>query len=165
MEKEPISQIPTRAELVPKRIQSEKGTYSFLGEHEEDSKVIQMINTVLEYVDLHRLIEKKPTEGDCATVAGAAVKALDDYFERHGYAFGIAVTEVHGGIIPLYKTIGYGHHIINVAIGVDECVAFDLTAKYTLPEQQSDLLVVSAKNERELLQALSALTGSSWELR
>jgi hypothetical protein len=141
------------------------GIATALGEALESPELRTLVEKVLTYRNAEHISEKKPTEGDCTSIAGEAVQKLGSFFEKNGYALGIAVSESRHGAIPAFKTLGYGHHTINVAIGEDSFFAFDLTASYTLPELASDVVFAAAENERELLSKLKAFTGSKWELR
>ncbi len=153
------------AEVLPQLLKLEGGVCAVLGDSESRPDLIQLAEKVVTYVAAEKLTKKNPTEGDCAHIAGKAVKDLASYFEKKGYGLTLAVTESKNGPIPAYASLGYGHHVITVAEGEDAYVAFDLTAAYTMPELQSDVLFVIATNEPQLRAKLQSLTGSRWEVR
>jgi hypothetical protein len=153
------------SEIVVEHISHHDGIYAVFGNKEQDSYLTEIAEKIMSYVNTEKLSMKNPTEGDCAHIAGKAVKDLTSFFEGKGYGLTLAVTQSTSGLIPVYKSIGYGHHIINVLEGESSCIAFDLTASYTMPSLESSVLFIIASNEVHLREKLESLTGSRWEVR
>ena len=153
------------SELVTERILLEDAAYAIFGNKEQDPNLTEIAQTIVSYANAEKLYLKNPTEGDCAHIAGKAVKDLTSFFEGKGYGLTLAVTQSTSGLIPAYKSIGYGHHIINVIEGESSLIAFDLTASYTMPSLESSVLFIIASNEVHLREKLESLTGSRWEVR
>ncbi len=110
--------------------------------------------------------DKKPTEGDCASMAGATVRALESLLERAGFSIYVIGTQSTGVPLSFYKKLGYGHHVINCIEGDDVAIAFDVTASYTYPsETKPTLFVVIDKNIQDVMTRLNSITASRWEIR
>jgi hypothetical protein len=131
--------------------------------HPELQRIV--IDGISQFIERHKLVDKSPNEGDCASVAGLVVKELTSLFEAHGYALTTAVTNVTSGTIPAYAHLGYAHHVINCAVGEGRCFAFDVTASYTSPTPGNKFFIVAGRSESEVCEKLAKITSSSWEIR
>jgi hypothetical protein len=99
---------------------------------------------------------------DCATVANGAVKPIQD-------SFGKSLSEVstlsvdEKSPIKIFQRSGFSNHVINYIMLQDgSFLAFDLTAKYNLPNQENEPIKYFAADSIEKLKSqLQAFYGTT----
>jgi len=135
-------------------------------EHTEFGKVLvlgrglgslpaELLSVITSYADSIDVLNNDALDGDCAQVAGAAVRGLSKDLEKNGYGISTLGAGNKTGVLPFYRKFGYGYHLINCIESEEMCIGLDLTASYTLATEQRYLsLFVLAETEKELISLL-----------
>lgn len=146
-------------------------------EHTEFGKVLvlsrglmslprQLLSSITSYADSVGVLDKDAQDGDCAQVAGTAVNGMSKDLEKNGYGISTLGAGNKTVVLPFYKALGYGHHLMNCIESEEMCIGLDLTASYTLATGERYLaLATLAKTEDELISLLKDITGLDWDVR
>jgi len=148
-------------------IETEKGSIKILTRFQPDNAILQTLYGNMIDFARENNCAKLSGRKDCADVAGKAINSLKRVFlSADIYLSTIGTGGMDGRIIPLYKRLGFRHHLVNLAIGEGFVASIDFTAKYTLDEEiKTDILVVVEDSEFHLLESLQTISGSKWEVR
>ncbi len=130
----------------------------------------EFYNYIHKYQKVEVIGRKNLRPGDCSRVAISAILPIKKFLAEKG----IRLNTVKVGTIsvdektriPRFKNMGFTTHVINyIQFPNGECLAFDLTAKYNLPDENVEIKFFKTKNKKDLNFELKGFynTRNSWD--